>query len=546
MSKKIDLGTGKIPSLFFRLAMPAVVAQIINLLYNLVDRIYVGGIKDIGTDALAGLGVCFPILLLVSAFSALVGLGGSPLASIKLGEKNIDGAEKILNNGFVILGIMGIALTFTIYFLSEDLLKLFGSPESSLQYGNDYLKIYSLGTIFVMFSLGLNTFISAQGFAVMSMATVAIGAVLNIVLDPLFIFVFDMGVKGAAIATVISQAISCLWVVIFFISKKSTIRLKPKYFKPDMKIIFPMLALGIAPFIMQATESAVQIVFNVQLFAYTDGNKDYTAALTIMMSVMQIITLPLNGMGTGAQPLISYNYGAGNMTRVKKTIKLLFCVAFSICAIIWIICLSVPQVFGMIFSATPQVNAIISKFMPIFMMGTIFFCSQFALQSSFLALGQAKISMCLALLRKVILLIPLTFLLPLAFDVKGIFLAEGISDLAAGAITTLTFALTFKKILNKRQNFLTQHATQNANALTENGEGLAIDEDICLNIVAENIVPLNTNDAVSCDSVENKTIDITPLCTDTAISSSDSRNADGLPLDTREDSSIHDCNSDKQ
>lgn len=450
MQKNIDLGTGSIPKLFVKMALPTIVAQLINLLYNLVDRIYVGGIEEIGTDALAGLGVCFPILLVVSAFSALIGMGGAPLASIKLGEKKRDDAEKILNNGVVLLGIMGIIMTVIIIFFSKDLLILFGSPKDSLEYGNDYLKIYAIGTIFVMFSLGLNNFISAQGFAMTSMITVAIGAVLNIILDPIFIFTFGMGVKGAALATIISQAVSCFWVVGFFFTKKTIIRIKPKLFKLDWKIVSMMLALGIAPFIMQATESAVQIVFNVQLFNYTNGDGNYTAALTIMMSVMQIVTLPLNGMGMGVQPLISYNYGAGNMARVKKTVKLLFSVALCICFVIWLVCLISPQIFGRIFSATAEVNVLIQSFMPIFMMGTIMFCAQFALQNAFLALGQAKISLVLALLRKVFLLIPLTIIFPLMIGVKGIFLAEGVADITAGIITACTFFFTFNKILDRR------------------------------------------------------------------------------------------------
>lgn len=301
-----------------------------------------------------------------------------------------------------------------------------------------------------MFSLGLNSFISAQGFALTSMLTVAIGAVFNIILDPIFIFVFHMGVRGAAIATVISQGISCAFVIYFFLSKKTMLKIKPKLFKLSKKIVFPMLALGLSPFIMQATEGAVQIVFNVQLSHYTGGDPNFTACLTIMLSVMQMITLPLNGMGMGVQPLISYNYGSGNTKRVKETVRFLFVVALSVCVIIWLTCLIFPQLFAKIFSATPEVTKLIKMYMPIFMMGTIMFCSQFALQSAFLALGQAKISMALAMLRKVILLIPLTFILPLALGVKGIFLAEGLADLAAGIITTLAFVLSFKKILNKR------------------------------------------------------------------------------------------------
>lgn len=448
--KNRDFGEGSIPKHLFRLALPAVIAQIINMLYNLVDRMYVGSIEGIGTDALAGLGVCFPLILIVSAFSVLVGMGGAPLASIKLGEKNEEGAERILNTGVVMLFLSGILLTAILIIFPEQLLRVFGAPESSLQFGADYLRIYAIGTEFVLFSMGLNSFISAQGFALRAMITIAIGAAINIALDPLLIFVFDMGVKGAALATVLSQAVSCIWVIVFFLSKKTRLKIRLKMLRLKKKIVLPMLALGISPFIMQATESAVQIVFNIQLREYTQGAPQYTAALTVMMSVMQMITLPLNGLGNGTQPLISYNYGAGNFARVKKAVLWLFCIALAISAFIWILCISAPWIFAKIFSAAPEVEALIGEYMPIFMMGTIFFCAQFALQSAFLALGQSKISLFLALLRKVILLIPLTFILPLFIGVKGIFLAEGVADLTAGFITGLAFALSFQRILKKR------------------------------------------------------------------------------------------------
>ena len=453
-SVKTDLGTGSVGKLFIRLALPAVLAQVINLLYNMVDRMFVGAIPNEGTDALAGLGVCFPVLMIVSAFSALVGVGGSPLVSMRLGENRKDEAEKILNNGVTVLAGMGIALTVVLLVFSRPILRIFGSPESSLSYGNDYLKIYAIGTLFVMFALGLNTYISTQGFAFTSMITVAIGAVMNIALDPLFIFVFGMGVKGAALATVISQGVSCAFVLAFFFGKRTNIRIKFSLLAPKAKIILPMLALGVSPFIMQATESAVQIVFNVQLRKYTGGDANYTAALTIMLSVMQIIGLPLSGMGTGAQPLISFNYGAGNFDRVKKTVKYVFLTALGICFSVWILCLTCPWLFAKVFSATDAVTEVIKKFMPAFMMGTIFFCSQFGLQNAFLALGQAKISLTLAVLRKVILLIPLTFVFPLFMGVSGVFWAEGVADITAGIITTLTFALSFGKILKKRAEVL--------------------------------------------------------------------------------------------
>ncbi len=457
----VDLGSGSVGRLLVKLALPAVVAQLINMLYNMVDRMYVGAIPETGTDALAGLGVCFPIILIVTAFAALIGSGGAPLAAIRLGEQRRDEAERILNGGATLLALLGVALTLVLYFAARPLLKAFGSPETSLDYGQSYLQIYALGSVFVLFSLGLNSFISAQGKALTSMATVAIGAVLNIALDPLFIYTFGMGVRGAALATVLSQAASFVWVLVFFISKRSQIRLKFRLLRLS-RTLLPVLALGVSPFVMQATESAVQIVFNIQLFRYTGGDETYTAALTIMLSVMQMIVLPLNGMGMGAQPLISYNYGAGNSARVKKTVKYLFLSALVVCFTVWLLSLTVPTMFARIFSATPAVTALVKRYMPIFMAGSIFFCSQFALQNAFLALNQAAISISLALLRKVILLIPLTFILPLFLSTGGIFTAEGVADITAGIVTTLTFALTFKKILARREALLAAQKSENA------------------------------------------------------------------------------------
>ena len=462
--RKTDLGTGSVGRLLVRLALPAVVAQVINMLYNLVDRMYVGTIPVVGTDALAGLGVCFPLILVVSAFAALIGNGGAPLAAIRLGENKREEAEKILNNGVVMLFLAGAALTVLLLVYSRTLLKAFGSPDSSLPYADAYFRIYAIGTLFVLFSLGLNVFISCQGFSMMSMITVVIGAVLNIALDPLFIFTFQMGVRGAAVATVISQGCSCAFVIAFLCSRRSGIRIRPRMFGLSPRVVGGILALGISPFVMQATESAVQIVFNVQLKAYTGGSKDYTAALTIMMSALQMMSLPLNGLGMGAQPLISFNFGAGKFDRIKKAVKYLFCCTLTVCGLIWILCLLWPALFAAIFSATEEVTAVVTSYMPFFMAGCICFSAQSAFQNTFLALGQARISIFLALLRKVILLIPLTFLLPLFLGVQGIFLAEGVSDALAGLTTALVFALTFRKILKKRADLLAEQ--KNAQATT--------------------------------------------------------------------------------
>ena len=456
----MDLGTAPVGRLVAKLAVPAVVAQVINLLYNLVDRMYVGSIAGIGTDALAGLGVVLPITLIVSAFSNLVGMGGAPLASIFLGEKKREDAEKVFNAGFVMLALFGVALTAVVLSAGDALIRLFGSPDSAFPYASEYLFVYGTGTIFVMISLGLNPFITAQGFSFTSMATVAIGAVLNIGLDPLFIFAFGMGVKGAALATVLSQAVSAAWVTLFFFRRKSQFRFRPAFFRAAPKIVGRILLLGLSPFIMSVTESAIQIVFNVNLRLWSGGNSDYTAALTIMLSANQMVCMPLNGLGTGVQPLVSYNYGAGNSARIRKAIKLVAIIALCGSTSVWLLSILAPQVYGYMFSASDAVMALVRKYTPFFMMGTIFFFAQMTLQNVFVALNQAKISIFLACLRKVILLIPLCFLLPYAMGVDGVFFSEGIADIAAGVVTATTFFAMVPRILKKREAALAEELTE--------------------------------------------------------------------------------------
>ena len=452
--KAPDLGSAPVGKLVAKLAVPAVVAQIINLLYNLVDRMYVGSIQDIGTDALAGLGVAFPITLIVSAFSNIVGMGGAPLASIFMGEGKRENAEKVFNTGAVLLAVFGAVLTAITLSAGDPLIRLFGAPDSSFQYASEYLFVYGTGTLFVMLSLGLNPFITAQGYSFTSMATVAIGAVLNIALDPLFIFVFGMGVRGAALATVLSQAVSAVWVTSFFFRKKSQFRFRGKFLLPDRKLAARMLFLGLSPFIMSVTESAIQIVFNVNLKMYSGGNSDYTAALTIMLSAVQMICLPLNGLGTGVQPLVSYNYGSGNSARIRQTIKIVTLIALCGSTSVWLVSLLAPQVYGWMFSASDSVMRLVVRYTPFFMMGTVMFFAQMTLQNVFVALGQAKISIFLACLRKVILLIPLCFLLPLAFGISGVYYSEGIADIVAGVVTAGTFFFMAPRILKKREELL--------------------------------------------------------------------------------------------
>lgn len=452
--RKMDLGKDPVGRLIVRLAVPAVVAQLINLLYNLVDRMFVGRIAGVGTYALAGLGVVFPITLIVSAFSSLVGMGGAPLASIALGEKDKKEATKVFNTGATLLVAFGGVLTVVVLALGGPLVTLFGAPPESFTYASDYLFVYGIGTLFVMLSLGLNPFITAQGASVTSMLTVLIGAALNIALDPLFIFGFGMGVRGAALATIISQGVSAVWATAFFFRRKSEFRFVPKYLLPDPHIVGRILLLGLSPFIMTATESAVQIVFNINLTMHTGGNSDYTAALTVMLSAIQMICLPLNGLGFGAQPLVSYNYGSGNSARIKKTVKILTVIALVGSTSVWVLSLTAPAVYGYMFGASPAVMALIERYTPVFMMGTVMFFAQMTLQNVFIALNQARISISLACLRKVILLIPLCFLLPLALGVDGVYLSEGIADLAAGVTTALTFFIMLPRILRKRENQL--------------------------------------------------------------------------------------------
>lgn len=449
MDTKSDnkLGTEKIGKLVFSLALPAVIAQMVNVLYNIVDRMYIGHIPEIGSTALTGLGVCFPILMLISAFSAFVGSGGAPLASIQLGKGNKNEAEKILGNGVTMLLAFSIILTFGFMLFKEPLLYAFGASESTYTYANQYLSIYLLGTVFVQAAIGLNTFITCQGQAKVAMLSVLIGAIINIVLDPILIFTFDLGVKGAAIATIISQGCSALWVVGFLLSKRSSLRIKLSYLKPNWKIIGNIAALGVSPFIMQATESLINIVFNSGLQRY--GGDVYVGSMTILQSVMQLFVLPTQGITMGTQPIISYNYGAKNHQRVKDTFKYTLIVTVTITTIATIAVVLFPQIFASMFTSDQELKALVIKVLPIFMAGIWIFGVQMACQSAFMGMGQAKISLFLALLRKVILLIPLALILPRFAGVMGIYYAEPIADILAAITTGILFALNFKKILAK-------------------------------------------------------------------------------------------------
>ena len=444
MKKTNDLGKGNIGKLLISLAAPAIVAQLVNVLYNIVDRIFIGRM-DNGELAMAGVGVAFPILMLISAFSALIGMGGAPLCAIKMGEKNNDEAEKIMSNSFSMLLIIAVILTTGFLIFKEPILWAFGASEATIGYALDYLSIYVLGTIFVQIALGMNSYINTQGFAKIGMMTVVIGAVINIVLDPIFIFVFDLGVKGAALATVAGQMVSALWVLKFLFGKQSILKIRKKYMVPDLKVVGATMALGVSPFIMQSTESLVLISLNTRLSMF--GGDLAVGAMTIMSSIMQIVVMPLQGLAQGAQPIISYNYGAKQMDRVKKTFKLTLISCLSFTVIMCSLLMLFPNLFVSIFNNEPELVAITTWAIRIYFLGIFVFGAQIACQQTFLALGQAKISLFLALLRKVVLLVPLIYILPNLFQDKlmGVLFAEPIADIIATLNTVTCFMVFYKK-----------------------------------------------------------------------------------------------------
>mgnify|MGYP002523951587 FL=1 len=445
-----SLGTERISKLLFRLTLPAVAAQLITFLYNAVDRMYVAKIENAGMDALAAIGIVLPVTLILQAFANLVGMGGAPRASMRLGEGNETEANGIFNTSALLLFTLSLLLGGACFLFARQIVQAFGCPPSALPYAEAYLKIYALGTPFVLAAQGLNPFITAQGFSLTAMISVLAGALLNVALDPLFIFVFDMGIKGASLATVLSQAVSCAWIAAFFLSKRSGFSFRFSQMKFDKARLKGILSLGISPFIMTATECAIQIVFNVNLRRATGGNGDYTAALTIMLSALQLISLPLNGMGYGMQSFVSYNYGRGDEKRLKEGIRAVTLEAFVFAAAVWGVSLAAPGMYAKMFSASDAVAEIVKKYTPLFLMGSIMFFVQMTLQNINVALGQAKSALALAILRKVIILIPLCFALAHFMGAKGVYLSEGIADLAAGTITANTFLVTFPKVFRTR------------------------------------------------------------------------------------------------
>lgn len=445
-----DLGKDKVGSLLFKLSMPAIVAQLVNLLYNMVDRIFIGQMSN-GEIAIAGIGVAFPVIIIVSAFSALVGMGGAPLAAIRMGEGNDDAAEEIMTNSFSMLMILSVIITAVVLIFNKPILMAFGASSATLGYAMDYLGIYILGTVSVQIALGLNPFINTQGFAKTGMISVMVGAITNIILDAIFIVGMGMGVKGAALATIIAQTVSALWVLQFLLGKRTKLKIQRKYLMPKWSIVKNTMALGVSPFVMQATESLVLISFNNMLSLY--GGDAAIGAMTIMSSLMQIIMMPMMGLSQGAQPIISYNYGAKQMDRVRHTFKLLFIIALSFTTFMCIALLSVPQLFVGIFNNNPDFVQLTSWTIRIYFAGIFAFGAQIACQQTFLALGQAKISLILALLRKIVLLVPLIFILPNFMENKlfAVLLAEPIADLTAAIVTTIVFIAFYKKTLAPKE-----------------------------------------------------------------------------------------------
>lgn len=442
------LGTEPIGKLLLRLALPTLAAQIINMLYNIVDRIYIGHIPHVGAAALTGVGVCMPLIMIVSAFAALVGYGGSPRASIYLGKKDVESAEKILGNCFTMQILVSLILTAVLIIWNRDLLLAFGASENTIPYANSYMNLYALGTLFVELTLGMNSFITTQGFAKTGMYSVLIGAVANIILDPVFIFLLGMGVRGAALATILSQALSCIWVVSFLCGKKTFIRIRKENLKLIPKVILPCLALGSATFIMQASESVISVCFNSSLQKY--GGDMAVGAMTILTSVMQFAMLPLQGFGQGAQPIMSYNYGAKNVKRVKAAFLLLLKISMIYAVILWGCVMFFPQIFAGIFTTDTALVAFTAKALRVYLAVMFLFGIQISCQMAFNSLGRAVESIIVAVVRKFVLLIPLIYIIPQIFradQTTAVYMAEPVADLIAVTFTAILFSVRFKKAL---------------------------------------------------------------------------------------------------
>ena len=447
---KSFLGTEPIGKLLMKLALPTEAAQLINMLYNIVDRIYIGHIPGDGALALTGVGVCMPIIMIVSAFAALVGNGGAPRATIYMGKKDNDTAERILGNCFTAQIIISAVLTMVLLIWNRDLLLAFGASENTIDYAVAYMNIYAFGTVFVQITLGMNLFITAQGFAKTGMLSVLLGAVTNIILDPVFIFGFHMGVRGAALATILSQALSCIWVLCFLFGKKTILKLKKRYMTVKKEILFPCLALGSSVFIMQSSESVISVCFNSSLLKY--GGDLAVGAMTILTSVMQFAMLPLQGLGQGAQPIISYNYGAGNKERVKGAFWLLLKCSMFYSVLFWAVVMLFPQMFVGMFTSDAVLAAFTRDALKIYMAVVGLFGIQMACQITFGALGNAKASILVAVMRKFVLLIPLIYIMPAIFTAdkaRAVYMAEPVADTLAITFTGFLFFFQFRKVLRQ-------------------------------------------------------------------------------------------------
>ena len=446
--KSVDLGRGNVRKLLLSLSLPTIASQIVNMLYNLVDRIYIGHmepVETVGTLALTGVGVCLPIILVISAFAALLASGGAPRASIQEGRGNIQGAEQIMVNCFTMLLVASLVLTALLQLFAEPLLLAFGASENTIGYSLEYMQIYSLGTLFVQMTLGMNAFITAQGFTTISMKTVMIGAGLNIILDPIFIFLFDMGVQGAALASILSQAVSAIWVLRFLTGTSTKWKLRKENLRPQVKVALPCVALGSAPFIMQSTESLISICFNSSLLKY--GGDIAVGSMAILTGIMQLALMPVQGLGQGAQPIISFNYGARNAQRVREAFRCLLISSLGYTLVFCTIVQLIPKPFVMLFNNNPELVDYAVWALRIYSFGISIFGIQMACQQTFMSLGNAKTSLFLAVWRKIILLIPLIYILPHFFENKAfaVFLAEPIADILAVVTTSILFTMQFKK-----------------------------------------------------------------------------------------------------
>ena len=450
--KQVDLGSGKVGKLLFSLALPTITSQIVNMLYNLVDRVYIGHMQPadtVGKLALTGVGVCLPVIMIISAFAALMAMGGAPRASIQEGRGNTAESERIMGGCLTLLAVTSLALTVIFQLFAEPLLLTFGASANTIGYALDYMRIYSLGTLFVQLTLGMNAYITAQGFTTVSMKTVLIGAVLNTILDPIFIFVLGLGVRGAALATILSQAVSAVWVLRFLTGRQTKWRIRREYLRPRAAVALPCLALGLSPFIMQSTESLIAVCFNSSLLKY--GDDIAVGAMTVLTSIMQFAMMPLQGLTQGAQPIISYNYGARKAQRVRDAFRVLLrsCLIYSMT--MWALVQLFPRAFALIFNNSPELVAYTAWALRIYMAASGIFGVQIACQQTFVALGNAKTSLFLAVLRKIILLIPLIYILPHFFADKvfAVFLAEPVADALAVTTTAVMFSLQFRPAMKR-------------------------------------------------------------------------------------------------